>query len=164
MKLFLPALYAAMVFLPSLGAARAEDQMRFPLSAAYKEECGSCHLPYPPQLLPAPSWQAIMAGLDQHFGSNASLDAAKAQEIGGFLAAHAGRPEQRDRTATKGGLDPRITETAWFKREHREGHDGLTASVWKSPAVKTPSNCGACHRQAAEGDYSERGIRIPRTH
>ena len=26
--------------------------------AAWKKECGACHLPYPPQLLPARSWRA----------------------------------------------------------------------------------------------------------
>lgn len=163
MRLLLPTLSAALVSLLSVGATQADDQERFPLSAAYKEECGSCHVPYPPQLLPAESWKAIIAGLDRHFGSNASLDAAKATEITGFLGSHAGRPERREGAAAKGGPNLRITESAWFKRKHREGHDGLTASVWKSSAVKTPANCGACHRQAAEGDYSEHGIRIPRT-
>lgn len=164
MKLLLPMLYAAMAsLLPGLGTARADDQARFPLSAAYKEECGSCHLPYPPQLLPARSWKAIMAGLDQHFGSNAGLDATKAREIGDFLASHGGGPEPRGGAAAKGGIALRLTETAWFRREHRDGHDGLAPQVWKSAAVGKAANCGACHRQAAEGDYSERGIRIPRT-
>lgn len=163
MKLRLPMLYAAMapLFL-GFASARADDQTRFPLNAAYKEECGSCHVPYPPQLLPAQSWKAIMAGLDKHFGSDASLDAAKASEIGDYLAAHAGRAGQRDGAAANPRLNLRITETAWFRREHRDGHDGLTTAVWKSSAVKSPANCGACHRQAAEGDYSERGIRLPR--
>lgn len=163
MKLLVPTLSAALVSLLSLGTARADDQERFPLSAAYKEECGSCHVPYPLQLLPAESWKAIMAGLDRHFGSNASLDGAKAREIGEFLGSHAGHLERRESTALKGSPSLRITESAWFKRKHREGHDGLTTSIWKSSAVKTPANCGACHRQAAEGDYSEHGIRIPRT-
>ena len=42
----------------------------------YKEECGSCHMAYPPGLLPARSWTKVMSGLDNHFGDNAELDAA----------------------------------------------------------------------------------------
>ena len=29
----------------------------------YLEECGSCHFPYQPGLLPARSWTKVMAGL-----------------------------------------------------------------------------------------------------
>ena len=41
---------------------------------AYKEECGSCHMAYPPGLLPARSWTRMMAGLEDHFGDDADLD------------------------------------------------------------------------------------------
>lgn len=144
----------------ALGAAvaRADGDQRFSLGAAYKEECGSCHVAYPPQLLPPRGWQAVMAGLDRHFGTDASLDPAKAGEIGTYLAANAGRPERLGAPT-----DGKISETAWFRRKHRDGHDGLSAAIWKSPAVKTPGNCGACHRGAADGNYGEDDIRLPRT-
>ena len=51
----------------------------------YKEECGSCHMAYPPGLLPAISWQKVMAGLEDHFGDNAELDTATRQTISDFL-------------------------------------------------------------------------------
>ncbi|MDP1920915.1 MAG: CxxxxCH/CxxCH domain-containing protein, partial [Myxococcales bacterium] len=38
---------------------------------AYETECGSCHLAFPPNLLPAPSWKSVMGGLTDHFGQNA---------------------------------------------------------------------------------------------
>ncbi|HJW24952.1 MAG TPA: diheme cytochrome c [Rhodocyclaceae bacterium] len=155
------ALVAA-ALLVGFGPARADDHERFPLSPAYQEECGSCHVAYPPRLLPAQSWQAVMAGLDKHFGSDASLDAVKAKEIGGYLAANAGRSERLAAPGANGGVNLKITDTPWFKRKHRDGHDGLSAAVWKSAAVKSPANCAACHRQAAAGDYSEGNIRIPR--
>lgn len=144
------------------GSSWANDGERFHLSATYQEECGSCHVPYPPQLLPSRSWEAIMLGLNQHFGSDASLDTAKAREIGAYLAAHAGRPGRIDSSSRKGDASLRISETPWFKQKHRDGHDGITANVWKSPAVRSAANCAACHRRAAEGNYSEEGIRIPR--
>ena len=144
-----------------LGASQADEQKHFSLNATYKEECGSCHVPYPSQLLPADSWRTLMGGLDKHFGSNATLEAPLAKEITKFLVANTGRSGQSQAAGAKGPT-LRITETAWFKREHRDGHDGLSASVWQSVAVKTPANCAACHREAGEGNYSERGIRIPR--
>lgn len=137
-----------------IAAAQADESRREPLPAVYKDECGSCHVAYPPRLLAAADWRTIMAGLARHFGSDASLEPVQAKEIAAFLAANAGRREQ-------GGSEPRITTSAWFRREHRDGHDGLTAALWKSPAVKSPANCAACHRQAADGDFGERSLRLP---
>ena len=41
-------------------------------------------------MLPARSWQRIMSGLDQHFGTDASLDAATVAQLGQWLQTHAG--------------------------------------------------------------------------
>lgn len=117
----------------------------------WKTECGGCHVAYPPQLLPARSWKAIMAGLDEHFGTDASLDSATATEIAAFLEGNAGR------VARDGAPSLRITETRWFQREH----DELAASIWKRPQVKTAANCGACHIGADHGNFSEHNIRVP---
>lgn len=124
-------------------------------NAKYRGECGACHIAYPPALLPAQSWDRLMTNLDKHFGSDASVDAATAKEIGDFLRANAG--VKRKVTADTASL--RISEASWFKREHGEE---LSPAVWKSPKVKSPSNCEACHLQAAQGDFSERSIRVPR--
>ncbi|HMV20821.1 MAG: diheme cytochrome c [Betaproteobacteria bacterium] len=152
--------YLLLTILPILAsdAAFAEEGRRYVLNKDYRDECGSCHVPYPPQMLPARSWNVLMTGLDKHFGSDASLDPAKARQIGTYLASNAARSDRPDASRTA----PRITETPGFRREHRDGHDGLTAALWRSPAVKTPANCGACHTQAAEGSYRENEIRIPR--
>lgn len=141
------------------GLAQADNKTLLRVSnAAWQEECSGCHLAFPPSLLPAASWSAMMTGLDQHFGSDASLDAPKQQEIAQFLAANAGR---REATGTDGRPLLRLTQTAWFRREHRDGHDGITAGIWTTAAVKSPANCGACHRLAAQGDYSERNLHLP---
>jgi nitrate/TMAO reductase-like tetraheme cytochrome c subunit len=93
-----------------------------------------------------------MAGLDKHFGTDATVDASAAKEIQVYLEANAGRRRIR-------GKPPlRITETSWF----REEHDEVAASTWKSPAVKSAANCGACHTQAESGDYREGTLRVPR--
>lgn len=123
-------------------------------NAKWQSECGSCHVAFPPQMLPAASWRKMMSGLDKHFGTDASLEAPVALEIGAFLEKYAGT--RRQEAAAKPLL--RISETRWFIREH----DEVPAAVWKDPRVKSPANCAACHTKAESGDYRERNIRLPR--
>ena len=120
----------------------------------YTQECASCHVAYPPGLLPATSWQRLMGNLPRHFGVDASLDAVTRNELSAWLAASAGS----SRRAHEPPPDDRITRSAWFIREH----DELPARIWKLPAVKSPSNCTACHAQAEQGGFNERDVRIPR--
>lgn len=143
-------LFAALALLAH--EALADGQRYRADNARFKAECGSCHLAYPPQLLPAPAWRRIMAGLDKHFGTDASLDPAAAAEIGAYLEKNAGSGRRA------GGETLRITEGAWFRHEH----DEVPAAAWRRPAVKSAANCAACHRAAEQGDFSERNIRIPR--
>ena len=149
---------AALALATVSGVAVAGDSKQFNITATYKEECGSCHIAYPPQLLSRESWRVLMAGLDDHFGSDASLDAVKTREVTAYLESNAAG--RADKFAAPGNL--RVSQTPWFRKEHRDGHDGLTLAMWTSPAVKSPANCGACHTQAERGDYSENGIRLPR--
>lgn len=134
-------------------AAAAGDEGRAAPPPVYVEECGSCHVPYPARGLPAASWKTLMGGLDRHFGTDAGLEPAQAGEIDRWLRAHAGRPD----ASLAGAASPRITRSRWFLREH----DELPASTWNLPAVKSPANCGACHRQAASGAFSEHDVRVP---
>lgn len=154
---------AIVVSAACISPVQAKDGSRAPLNASYKEECGSCHVAFPPGLLPADGWKDVMTRLDRHFGTDARVEPAAASEIGRYLEANAARPRDTRYEPSTRTETPRITETAWFRRKHRDGHDGLTAEVWKSPAVKSPANCGACHRQAADGQYGERDIQIPRS-
>ena len=123
-------------------------------NAKWVSECGACHVAYPPHMLAADSWRVIMAGLDKHFGSNASLDAESAKEITAFL--------EKNASTKKNGLPGkpqlRITETGWIKSEHKE----VTAHTWKNTKVKSPANCGACHTKAESGDFSERNVKLPK--
>ena len=109
---------------------------------------------YPPHFLPARSWRELMKGLDKHFGSDASIDAESANEITAFLEKNA---DKRRRQYTNKPII-RITETRWFDSEH----DEISASTWKNPKIKSAANCGACHRQADLGDYSEHDVKITR--
>ncbi len=139
--------------LPADGAL-AESKGFAATNEKWTAECASCHLAYPPNLLPAPAWRRMMAGLDRHFGTDATVDARTAAEIGAFLESNAG--QGRKRGTDSGTL--RISETPWFRRKH----DEVAASTWKSPRVKTAANCSACHAGAERGDFDEHAVRIPR--
>ena len=141
-------------FLSSPGLIASGPKLPAATNAVWKSECGSCHVAYPPKLLPAESWRAIMASLDRHFGSDATIDASTAAEIDAFLVANARR--DRRESPTNGPI-LRITETRWFRHEH----DEVALATLRSPAVKSPANCGACHPNADSGRFSEREIRIP---
>ena len=121
-------------------------------SAASTQECASCHTAYAPGLLPASSWKRIMATLDKHYGTDASLDDKAVAEISGWLAANAGTYKRA--TATP---DDRITSAAWFVREHRK----VDATVWKLASVNSASNCAACHGGADQGRFNERELIFP---
>jgi mono/diheme cytochrome c family protein len=130
----------------------------------YREECGSCHMAYPPGLLPARSWERIINGLDDHFGDNAELDAATKAEVTRYLTSRSAdasgyRHSRRLlRTLAPESAPLRITETPYIRHEHSE----LPAQVVVgNPGVRSLSNCNACHTQAEQGSFSESGVRIP---
>ena len=126
---------------------------------AWQQECASCHVAYPPSLLPKASWRRMMSGLDKHFGENASLDPATQADILKFLeanAANSGSKVPRRMAANEAPL--RITETRWFVHEH----DEVPRATWSRKSVGSAANCAACHRQAEQGNYNEDAIRIPK--
>lgn len=136
---------AALALLAGAAVARADEfeQVAPVADPAVKKECGACHMAYQPQFLPAASWQTLMAGLDDHFGENASLDPATAQHIGDYLVAHAGRP-------VKGEPPLRISELPWFRHEH-----GREVSPAMLKTAKSWANCTACHKGADRGLYED---------
>ncbi|HET7792366.1 MAG TPA: diheme cytochrome c [Rhizobacter sp.] len=149
------ALLAASLGLVTLNTALADGGRAMPRTVppAYLQECASCHLAYPPGMLPARSWQRVMSGLDRHYGSDASLDAATAQQIGAWLQAYAGTYK---RVAEEPPQD-RITRSAWFERKHRK----VEPAVWQLPSVKSAANCAACHAGAEQGRFDDDDLRVP---
>ena len=142
----------------SLGAAPALAQgTKFPpiTDKTTLTECSACHLAFPPQLLPARSWQALLGNLGSHFGQSATLAAQDQATVLAYLKAHAG-----DAPGTPGGATYlkglqasttplRITETPYWKRWHGE------VSKARFAQVKSPANCEACHKGAAKGQFTE---------
>jgi hypothetical protein len=121
----------------------------------YQQECASCHMAYPPGLLPAASWQHLMANLNKHFGTDASLAANDANQIGNWLSTNGGTYKRIS------GVSPenRISQSDWFLRKHRAGE--VPANVWSRASVRSASNCSACHAGAEQGNFNEHQVKIP---
>jgi len=150
-------LWVLFALLGTSHAVRADDDQRrpaVPLLPAYKQECAACHVAFPPGMLPSDSWRRLLINLPRHYGTDASLDATTVNELATWLSANAGTYKRVRGTPP----EDRITKSAWFIRKH----DEVPAAVWQRPAVKSAANCIACHTQAAQGDFNEHSVSIPR--
>lgn len=127
----------------------------------YLEECGSCHLAYPAQLLPPASWQKIMSQLDDHFGENAELEAESRKAISEYLdsASQQKKGSYRKLFRNLGDKVPdRITELPYFIHEH----DEIPSRYIKAnDKVASLSQCNACHKRAQQGNFDEDDVYIP---
>lgn len=133
-------------------------------SPIYKEECSSCHMAYPPGLLPARSWKKIMAGLESHFGDNAELELDTFKSISEFLVSNSAddsnyrRSRKIMRSLSDKDVPIRISETPYIIKEHDEIPGKL---IKYNKKVNSLSNCSACHNKAEQGLFSEHGVNIP---
>jgi hypothetical protein len=133
-------------------------------SQLYQEECGSCHFPFQAEFLPAASWQGIMRGLHDHFGDNAGLSDEDTQRITQYLLLNAagqakGEIPNKVIWSLRYSANPsRITETAFFRHEHREIPPGMLRQKEREISF---SNCDSCHTRALQGSYDEHEICIP---
>ena len=148
-------LVAAVFALAAMPVAQADGGSRMPsnVPAAYAQECASCHTAYPPGMLPPRSWQRVMSGLDKHYGTDASLDAATVQQVSTWLQSHAGTYKR----VREEPPQDRITRSVWFERKHHE----IDPSVWKLASVKSAANCTACHVGTERGVFSDHGLQVP---
>jgi mono/diheme cytochrome c family protein len=124
----------------------------------YGEECGGCHMAYPPQLLPGGSWRKIMSGLDDHFGENAELDNETRRRIQDYLVRSSERNAYRKLLRNIGDSTPmRITELPYFVHEHRKIPARYVAG---NERVRSLSQCNACHQGAERGVFDEDDVFI----
>jgi len=159
--------------LGSVGLVIGDDDFRRSLGghdvapadfAPYQEECGGCHMTYPPGLLPADAWQRVFDNLDNHYGDNAELPSQQAELIRGYVLQHAADSGGSMRTrsfaaqAFPATEEVRISGTDYFKRKH---HELPARMVTGNPEVGSFSNCQACHTQAEQGSFNEHQVHIP---
>jgi hypothetical protein len=140
-----------------LSRAQAGDDEYFPpvTDPTTLQECGSCHLAFPPAMLPAASWKRMMGELQHHFGDDVSIDEETAAAITRYLVSHAGdAPASRGRLLRGlpvGAAPLRITELPKWVREHREVSD----REWRARDVGSKANCAACHVDAEKGYFED---------
>ncbi|MCB1368982.1 MAG: diheme cytochrome c [Rhodobacteraceae bacterium] len=124
--------------------------------ALTEKECSACHLAFQAYFLPKRSWSAIMGDLSNHYGEDASLDAATARAIEAYLLAGAADRDGRNprwlREIAADVVPMRITELPWFIHEHRKK---AARYIKANPSIGTISNCAACHKDAARGYYDD---------
>lgn len=141
---------------PAFGAAVAT------LDETYAEECGACHLPHNPSLLPRASWAQLMAGLDDHFGENAALDDATTAELAAWLDAHAAESADTKPSHRLRAVDPQkpfqITASPYWVRKHR----AIADATFASRAVGGKGQCAACHGDGEAGRFYPANISIPK--
>jgi mono/diheme cytochrome c family protein len=138
----------AVLALLATAAAQADGDRDMParVPPAYTQECAACHTAYPPAMLPAASWRRVMEGLDKHYGTDATLDAATAREIGSWLQAHAGRQDREGSRLRRGdddhsgrhGLDDSRSGTR--PREDRGGDHGDDSRRDASAGAEPPQD------------------------
>ncbi|ALK10237.1 diheme cytochrome c [Blastochloris viridis] len=138
---------------------RGHDVRLAPVSdPVVAKECASCHMLYPPGLLPARSWVALMAGLDDHFGDNAALDDATARRVTDDLTANAADKAGNNRVTLRGlaatDAPLRITELPSWQRKH-ERKDRVAPAALKRAGAKFKGDCKACHKQAEQGWFDD---------
>lgn len=142
-------------------------------SFVYYSECGSCHAPYPPFMLPDTSWERIRGGLSNHFGEEISPTMKKGENrislndqtvAFNFLNKHSADKSTREMSVkVMKSLDgargrKSITKIKYWK----DAHANIPIEVFKSEKIKRKANCFACHKNFEKGMMEDIDIKIPR--
>jgi cytochrome b len=128
--------------------------------AAWREECGACHLAYAPELLPLRSWLRMLDEQQHHFGEDLGLSADTLHALA--AAARAGDRTPRWAGAMlvasvpAGEVPQRITQTAFW----RERHAAIAQVRFAAAPVSGRHDCGACHADAASAIFAPRMIHM----
>jgi hypothetical protein len=133
-------------------------------NALYRAECGSCHLAYPPGLLPSRSWAKLMSGLADHFGENAEMPEESRVALQDYLTSQgADRVDYRRSRKIAASIPVqeiplRISDTPYFRHEHGEQRVVKVAKTGQQVAL---SRCEQCHPRAEQGSFQEHELRLP---
>lgn len=122
--------------------------------------CGSCHMVYPPYLLPEKSWSHMMDNLEEHFGKDASLPEDETKLVREYLMKNAAEHSNQeaavkilDNLAEK--LPTAVTETTYWKEKHKD----ITQKQFEADyGIK--SDCTTCHKTVKDGLLQDRHIKF----
>jgi hypothetical protein len=139
-----------------------EDAAPATTTPLYIQACGECHFAYPPALLNARSWSALMDQTGDHFGEDLGLDNAQAADLTQYLTTNAAENSPgeiaRDIARDLGNsVVQRITEIPEIRHEHRK----IDETVFARPSVGGFGNCAACHPRADQGCFNDDDVAIP---
>ena len=130
----------------------------------YIKECGSCHFPYQPGLLPSNAWNKMMVNLDNHFNSDATLDDKTFQTLSKYLSDNSAEKNMQYKRSNRivlsipaGQIPDSISTTPYMIKKHED----IRKDLITQKEVKGLFNCIACHKTADKGIYGERDINIP---
>lgn len=132
-------------------------------NALYTKECASCHFGYPAGLLPSASWQHIMKTLNQHYGTDASIDESERAQIESYLVQNASersnykRSVKITRSLQQGTLYTSLTQIPYLQKKHRK----IDKNLINQKEVHSLARCAACHKDAEKGEFSKRTVYIP---
>jgi len=139
-----------------------EDAVPSPKNELYLSVCGECHMAYPPGLLNAASWSALIQGASDHFGEDVSIESAEAEDLEIYLTSGAAENVHgelaRDISRDLGGrVVTRITDIPEIQEHHE-----LSSSVFSRKSIGGLSNCIACHKRADLGVFDDDEVSVPR--
>jgi len=128
----------------------------------YEIECGDCHFPYQPELLPSASWMKILEQLDDHFGEEIELDPDSRKIIVDYLKPNSAEYSSAKRAvkimrSSRNQVPLRITDIPYIKEKHHE----LNPEIFQQESIGSLSNCIACHTTAEDGMYDDDNVKIP---
>jgi len=152
----------AMLYLSS--SLETKQPLKLPMPPIYLKECGSCHMAFPPNTLPAESWKKMMSSLNDHFGDDATINDAAKKEIEAFLVTYAAETSHEEasikfiRSIGKEIPPVRITDIPYWKEKHKP----INQAIYQRSSIKSRINCVACHKLAEYGSFEDNDIRIPK--
>lgn len=150
------AIFAAAV---ALAGTQAQAESFTPITdATVNKACGECHMTFYPQMLPQATWQKILGDLSNHFGEDATLDAATQAYVLDYHLKDAANV-QNTRAAKKwmegvnlANPPERITTAPRFLNKHSERE---FQAMWDKKGIKSKADCVGCHRGAQKGSFED---------
>ena len=125
-----------------------------------RSSCGSCHMIYPPYLLPKQSWNKMMDNLENHFGKDASLPKEETELIRSYLMNNAAEHSTREAAVKildnlKTDAPQEITQTHYWKETHKD----ITKEQFEADyGIK--SDCRTCHKTIRDGMIQDEEIKF----
>ena len=129
----------------------------------FSKECGSCHITYPPFLLPKSSWKLMMSDLENHFGDDASIDKGTNLSILSFLEKNSAENSTHKaafkilKSLKENNSTIAITKTPYWEKKHKN----IDKDIFARAKIKSQANCKACHTDIENGLIENHLINIP---